>query len=179
MNHMQTRDNHLSGSVDYSGYINWDDRKWITIVIFTLWHNLHLKHCHPSFLRIVFRHIFWQFWVNLLSFTSIIVRTPIQIISQITRVFYGFYVCMCKLHAECQILADIRDRCQLVFWYNIQKVIRQKMSLFLGWSVGTLAQYIWYKLDLPDVTHRLSLMMCYILFSIVASHRPSFDILHQ
>ena len=57
-----------SGSIAYSFSVNWDGSKWITTVNFTLWHDLRLKHCHPPFLRIVFRHIFWQLWVNLLSF---------------------------------------------------------------------------------------------------------------
>ena len=48
-----------SGSVAYLFAINWDGRKWITIINFTLWHDLRLKHCHPPFLRIVFRHMFW------------------------------------------------------------------------------------------------------------------------
>ena len=47
-----------SGSVAYTFSINWGFSKWKTIVHFTLWHDLRLKHCHPSFLRIVFRHMF-------------------------------------------------------------------------------------------------------------------------
>ena len=38
------------GSAVYSFSINWDGSKWITIIYFTLWHDLCLKHSHPPFL---------------------------------------------------------------------------------------------------------------------------------
>ena len=37
--------------------ITWDGSKRLTIVNVTLCHDLRLKHCHPPFLRIVFRHV--------------------------------------------------------------------------------------------------------------------------
>ena len=33
------------------------------------------------------------------------------------------WICMRKLHEECQILANVRDRCQIMFWYDIPKAI--------------------------------------------------------
>ena len=46
--------------------------------------------------------------------------------------FKGF---MCKLHAECQVPADVRDQCQIVFLYvyNVSKVVPKY------WTTKTLS----------------------------------------
>ena len=66
------------------------------------------------------------------------------------HVHFKDFVClrMHKLHAECQIPADAHDWCQIVFQLNDPKFIpkywtTKTLSQFLGWSVRTLAQYIY------------------------------------
>ena len=138
-----------SGSVDYSFSINWDGSKWITIVNFTLWHDLRLKHCHPPYVLTVGR----QFIVILTKKKTLLFKFPwlefrFKSFLELHVHFKGFmYIRMRKLHAERQIPADAHDWCQIVFSFNVPKFIAKcwttnQLSQFFGWSVRTLAQYI-------------------------------------
>ena len=126
-----------SGSEACSFSINWDGSKWISIVNITLWHDRRLKHCHPPFLRIVFCHIFWQLWVNLLSFKKkkkkTVVRIQIQIISRVARAFLKIlcvYACAnCMQNARFPLMHTIDAKLcyHLMFQNSFQNIERQNI----------------------------------------------------
>ena len=150
------KDRRLFRSAAWSFSINWDGSKWITIVNFTLWRDLCLKHCHPPFFRIVFRNlcfdsyesIYCHFNEKTLLFKFPWLEFRFNSSLELHVHFKGFMcICMRKLHAQCQIPADAQDLCETVFLFNVPKFIpkywtTKQLSQFFGWSVRTLAQYI-------------------------------------
>ena len=110
------------GSVAHSFFGNKDGSKWITIVNFTLWHDLRQKHYHPPFLRIVFRLL----WGN------------------------HFSSCMCILKVLC-VYANCMQNARFQLMHTIDAKLcshltfeRQNQNSYrnFGGSVRSLAQYM-------------------------------------
>ena len=146
-----------SGSVDYSFSINWDRRKWIPIVYFTMWHDPRRKHCHTPILRIVFRYMFWHLWViychynaKTLLFTFLWLEFRFKSFLELHMHFKGFMcIRMRKLHQECEVPADAHVWCQIAFSLRVPKCVSKylttkQLSQMFRWSVRTLAQYTIY-----------------------------------
>ena len=101
-----------------------------------------------AILRIVFRHTFWQLWVNFwchfnaktLFFKFLWLEFRFNSFLELHVHFKGF-VClrMRKLHTECQIPADMHDWCQICFRWkfqnSFQNIERQK-KFALFWMIG-------------------------------------------
>ena len=144
-----------SGSVHYSFSISIGMVKnEYPIVYFTLWHNPRLKNCHIPILRIIFlpcfdicELIYYHFNAKTLLFTFLWLEYRFKSFLELHVHFKGF-ICirMRKLHEERQIPADAHEWCQIVFSFNVPKVVSKylttkQLSQICRWSVRTLAQY--------------------------------------
>ena len=127
-----------SGSVAYSVSINWDGRKWITIVHFTLWS----RSASETLSSIMFGDRFPPYvltvvsqFIDILTKKTVLFRFPwlefrFESFLELHVHFKGFMcIRMRKLHAECQMPADAHDWCHPKYWTTKQ------LSHFF-WMIG-------------------------------------------
>ena len=98
--------------------VNWDCSKRLTIVNFTLCHDLRLEHCHPPISRRFPPHVLIlvsQYNAILtgektLLFKFLWLEFRLKLFLELHVYFKGFMcIRMHKRHAECQVPADAHD----------------------------------------------------------------------